>query len=252
MKKLVFAILVSYITFSCVSNSPKDHMAEFEKRNNFYTLPANTETEKYIEFENGFITVQLDRAVFYKFVDSPYNPAILIDIYYNKYGDPYYQRTKAITKYFNINDKPIEWSIVSLTPEIAIPNEYSRKDFKFIKDGVATFKVTVGAIETTISTTITNLPFGKNVTYDNLIEILGFPNKESYGSAIWPNDAKVDNLTYSTILGSNLDKQSLSIRHLYYNKYPGLIIALISDNLKLYDKVSLKQFSMNNDIRPKV
>ncbi|MDR0321443.1 MAG: hypothetical protein LBI28_08050 [Treponema sp.] len=257
MKKIFIIVLVSFTFFSCVSGSTSSPSLDYSQRIIINSLPESTETEKYIEYENGFITVQINRAIYYKFNDEPFNAFNLINIYYNKYGEPYYRREATIRKYLNINNRTVEWSIISLTPETAIATYEAEPFFSLIKEGIASFKITVGEIETTINTTIQMLPFGVNATYDNLIEILGFPNKESRGSAVWPSDTKVDFSSYTTTRRG----QSISVTHLHYDRYPNVIFAFINtrnsgtvlqDGRITYDnQFRLIQSNINNDLRPK-
>lgn len=247
MKKyiMVTGIIFVFFVISCVSNQPRFNEEEFRQRYNINSLPESTETEKYIEYENGFITVQIGRPIYYKFNNQPYKALNPISIFYNKYGDPYYRRERAIRRYFNINNKPYEWSIISLTPEVAIADGLISTDFSFIDEGNASFKVTVGDIEVIINATIINLPFGNDATYDNFIEILGFPNKESRGSAVWPSDTEVDGFPYNTTRRG----QNIRILHLHYDIYPNVIFRFVRDHV-LYEGLTLLQRDINNDLRP--
>jgi hypothetical protein len=227
MKNYISLIITSILILSCVSlpnTSGENNIADqnidvydylfkiFDK------LPTNTNNLTFVEYKNGFFIIAAGQNIYYKLLneDSPtFSP---LHIYYKNFGNKEYQRGTSNSKYFNVNNIPVNWSITCTTPEIIFYYEL-QEGYRAIKNGAAGFTIVIDEMSFDYLFNIVELPFSKNASYDELIETIGFPVNDEDG--IFNNWAH----------GIASHNRYETWRYLTYEQYPGLKVFIDEKDL---------------------
>jgi len=139
--------------------------------------------------------------------------------YFKIYGD-----TVVKNKLVKIMEYNLKIKYASLTPDIATVNEFGKIDFK--GEGLAKFRISTFDFanntelgNTIIEVKVIKLPLYMDMPLDEVVEKLGFPDKETQKSYEWYDDYGLfEGIFYS--FSSN--GYGALIKHWSYNKYPYL------------------------------
>ncbi len=129
-------------------------------------------------------------------------------------------------KFILESSNPVVATIVSDAPR----EDYSLShpgDITFLSPGRAQFTVSIGASSARISVNVVRVPIWHSMSKDEVMAVLGMPDRTNKGWISWPEDKVVDGLYYSTS-GS---AYGTAYEHWFYKAYPGAVFRFEDDKL---------------------
>lgn len=228
MKKIYLFIPLCCLLISCATTNrieEKSTTNTITKNTSINKLPVDTDTKKYLEYENGYFEISYIPYLYRLENDHSINSNNFysnpISISYKTY-DPKLQNTiKREGNYFSINDKTLK---IDFTPDnkyVAFAKNVSNL-LEVLKDGDATIHITIGDdIHTDAIIHQITIPLSPSDTADNLIEKIGFPDAKKDYSIKWPDKKTIDGIFYDTTISI----KDYYVTHYYYKKYPYLCLS---------------------------
>jgi hypothetical protein len=189
-------------------------------------IPINTRTHKYMEYENGCFIIRIQSDRIYKFNDTSISSGIdFIQISYFDFEKREYIFNTG--SYFNINNKPVKYSIIINSDNITERQISNKIYYVFNKSGKAIFSIIFNEISLLLDIDIIELPIKINSSVDTVIENIGLPDTVKGGGASWPNTKWVYGFLYSP----SASKGIIWKDHYFYKKFPFLVLSV--DNNKV-------------------
>jgi hypothetical protein len=209
----------SYPHFEIETNPDRNRRDSFIRGR----VPANTRTHKYIKYGNGCFVIAIGSDRVYKFSDEPFMPwsgSFFAILYYDFGKQKWYN---SIGSYFKAGD-----SLVKLAIEIRSDNVMEEKKgdstyYTFIKEGVASFVITIGDVTQQIDIQVISLPIKRNVSIDTMIETIGFPDKDV-------NDSESSRIVQGFFLAPESGR-SLYKHFYFFKKYPYLVLSAVNNKI---------------------
>ena len=125
----------------------------------------------------------------------------------------------------------------------------SEGKFKVKKPGNVIITISVDDDFVKIPLKIINIPIAEGMSRDNVIEILGMPDKVNKKYIGWVESANIDGIFY---YANTNDGMGISVEHWIYNKYPNAILrfgysGLSSCVMASWEKLSTKKYSLEHE-----
>lgn len=228
MKRLCFIILCCFLCISCLSvpQSNTEQKTTLDKKSKVINkLPLDTETKKYIEYENGYFKIsyipylyrlQNDHSIYSN--DFYSNP---ISISYITYDSSLQETVKREGKYFCINEETLGIEYKT-DDEFVSTSKTNSNIFEVLKDGDAEISISIGnVIHSSVLIHQITLPLTPSDTADSLIEKLGFPDEKKSYSIKWPYKKTIEGIYYDT----TMSVKDIYVTHYYFKKYPYLSLS---------------------------
>jgi hypothetical protein len=127
-------------------------------------------------------------------------------------------------KYFKAGSQTYTVKLSSSNPKIIdFPKDHygGYGVFNIRTPGKVVLTVAAGANTIRIPISVIKVPVRSEMTTDQIIKVLGLPDKETNRYIPWPETENVDDLYYTTS-----DGHGRFVRHWLYNRYPGAVFRI--------------------------
>jgi hypothetical protein len=126
----------------------------------------------------------------------------------------------ATEGFYKINGKA-ESIVYSSSNELVMSAEKFGAEFKEAGDAILSVSIVGKTVSMPIH--VVRLPFGDQHTAQDIIKLLGLPDRQKEVHASWPNGAIEDGISYSP----NLQYRYIDANYWRYDRFPGLVISVI-------------------------
>lgn len=191
------------------------------KTKEFDVLYANTETPAKLYVGNETIKVHYGDKVLYVIRDNPdsYLSTYFDFLFFSQLPIEFKGNLALENKYLKIGDQTKIVKFASNNEDILTID--SDGTFKVKKPGNAIITISVDDNLVQVPLKIIDIPLTKGMTRDEVIEILGMPDKVNKKYIGWAESAFVDGIFYSA---NRNDGSGVSVEHWIYKKYPNAIL----------------------------